>query len=719
MGLIGSVPRRCVARLRPPRQRATGWKRWWLVLSGFAAIAWLIPVAFAQSDPDPALQLKAARDAFDAGHFEDALQMTDGLGRALPELADYVAWLRASAQHELENSEGVIKAVAPIWSQSVPSPLGARATMMAADAYMELEEPAAAVNLLRQNYSGLRQPAADLALADAMYAVGDKMNAAVYYQRIYYGYPTSEEAKRAADQIAVLEEELGADYPPAMGHDMLRRAEKLLHGGEPKKARLEYEALLDQLGGADRDLAHVRVGVARYMANENAAAYQYLSQIKVDDPQADAERMDYLSQASRRLKRYTEMREIVDQMAEKYPNSPWTADAALAAGNHFLLDNDVAAYEPLYELCFEAMPGSDRTDICHWKVTWAHYMRRDGDAYDWLRQHLEMYPRSGQSSAVLYFLGRIAQQAGDKPAAVAYFREASAEYPNQYYATISRERLKELRGIAPSDAVEAFLGSIAFPQRAYARDFQIQPQTKARLARAKRLAGAGLNDWAEAELRFGADGGEQPHVLAMELSRLVAAERPDQAIRYIKRHAAGYLFLPIASAPHEFWEMTFPLPYRNILMKHADTRQVDPFLVAGLVRQESEFNAAAVSRSGAYGLAQIMPSTGRDLAGRLKVSYSKAKLKDPEFNLQLGVYYMGVLLNATDGHPEVALAGYNAGLTRARAWQKWGDFREPAEYIETIPFTETRNYVQAVLRNAATYHEIYDSAPVQDQVAAQ
>ncbi len=641
------------------------------------------------------------------------------LDGSLPDLADYVAWLRASAYHALENSEAAIQSVAPVWSQPIASPLSARATMLAAAAYMKLEQPAAAVNLLREHYSRLSQPQADLALAEAMNAAGDKMNAAVYYQRVYYGYPTSKEAKQAADQIAVLEADLGENYPPATGHDMLRRAEKLLNGGEPKQARREYEALLDQLGGADRDLARVRVGVARYMANENAAAYQYLSQIKIEDPQADAERMAYLSQAARRVNRLTEMRELVEQMAEKYPHSPWTAEAGLAAGNRFLTENDVPAYEPLYQLCFEAMPGNDETDLCHWKVTWAHYMRRDGDAHEWLRQHLELYPNSGQSSAVLYFLGRIAEQAGDKPAAVAYFVEASTEYPNQFYATISRERLKELKGVTPSAGVEAFLGTIAFPQRAYSRDFQMEPQTEARIARAKHLASAGLTDWAETELRYGADGGEQPHVLAMELSRLVARDRPDQAIRYIKRHAAGYLFLPIDSAPREFWEMTFPLPYRNILMKHADTRQVDPYLMAGLVRQESEFNAGAVSRSGAYGLAQIMPATGRDLAGRLKVSYSKAKLKDPEYNLQLGVYYMGVLLNATDGHPEVALAGYNAGLTRARAWQKWGDFREPAEYIETIPFTETRNYVQAVLRNAATYHELYDAVTVQDQVAAQ
>jgi soluble lytic murein transglycosylase len=102
-----------------------------------------------------------------------------------------------------------------------------------------------------------------------------------------------------------------------------------------------------------------------------------------------------------------------------------------------------------------------------------------------------------------------------------------------------------------------------------------------------------------------------------------------------------------------------------------------------------------------------MPRTGVDLAGRLKISYNLARLSQPDYNLQLGTFYVRWLMDQLNGNVEATLASYNAGMTNAKTWMKWGDFREPAEFIETIPITETREYVQAVLRNAATYREIY------------
>jgi soluble lytic murein transglycosylase len=183
---------------------------------------------------------------------------------------------------------------------------------------------------------------------------------------------------------------------------------------------------------------------------------------------------------------------------------------------------------------------------------------------------------------------------------------------------------------------------------------------------------------------------------------------PDQAMRYIKRYAGGYLYMPIESAPAEFWKFAFPLPYRAELERFAKQNGLDPFLVAALIRQESEFNPKAVSRTGARGLAQIQPTTGRELSRRLKLtSYSSAALFQPHLNLQLGTYYLKSLLTQVGGREDAALAAYDAGLTHARAWLSWGDFREPAEFIETIPFTETHSYVQGVLRNAELYRRLY------------
>jgi soluble lytic murein transglycosylase len=184
--------------------------------------------------------------------------------------------------------------------------------------------------------------------------------------------------------------------------------------------------------------------------------------------------------------------------------------------------------------------------------------------------------------------------------------------------------------------------------------------------------------------------------------------QPDQALRYLKRYAPDYLYLRIDSAPDEFWKLAFPLPYRADLERFARQNNLDPFLVAALARQESEFNPKAVSVSSARGLTQIMPPTGRELSRQLRMKpYSTASLFQPQVNLKLGSFYLKSLADSVEGRWEAALAAYNAGLSRAKTWSTWGEFREAAEFVETVPFTQTREYIQIVLRNADIYRQVY------------
>jgi hypothetical protein len=158
-----------------------------------------------------------------------------------------------------------------------------------------------------------------------------------------------------------------------------------------------------------------------------------------------------------------------------------------------------------------------------------------------------------------------------------------------------------------------------------------------------------------------------------------------------------------------FWQLAFPIPYRASLEKFARQAEIDPFVFAGSIRQESEFNATVVSASNAYGLSQILPSTGRDLSRRVGLPrFSPRMLFDPATNIQLGTDYIRHLLNSLEGNWHEALAAYNGGRTRVIKWRTFAQYREPAEFIETIPFDETRGYVQSVLRNAAVYRQLYD-----------
>ncbi len=681
-------------------------------LAGITAGVAIVMCLRLSAATDPLEDLKAAASALDGKSYVAAVALLTPLGKRLPKLADYAAWMLASSQFGLKNYAAVPKILEAVWKQTPPSPLAAKACILAAQAFEQSGTPRDAVEILRKNYALLPQPQGDLALAAAFAAAGDAVSAAIYNQRVYYGFPASSEAAPAEAQLALLRAQLGDNYPPSMPNAMLARALKLLDGGQTQRARKELDALIPQLGGTDRDQARVSIGVADYNAKETDAAHRYLASLETSSPEADAERLYYLLLSARQLKNEDEVNECLKSLARLYPSSPWRLQALVAAANHYLVQNQMDAYEPLFRACYETFPKDAQAAVCHWKVVWGHYLRRSKDAGDLLRAHLRLFPAAESASAALYFLGRMAEDSNDSGAARAYFEEVSREYPNQYYASQARERLAQLpaAGAASAPAVAQFLRTIAFPQRARTISFQATPAAAARLERARLLASAGFEDWATGELRFGAQTEDQPQLMAMELASLSSQAMPDQAIRYIKRYASSYLFLPLDSAPHQFWTLAFPLPYRTDLERFSKQNGLDPFVVAALIRQESEFDPKAVSKANARGLTQVLPATGRELSRRLKMkSFTTAALFQPAVNLELGTFYLKTLTSQTGGRMEAALASYDAGLTRARAWLTWGDFREPAEFIETIPFSETRNYVQTVLRNADVYRRLYGS----------
>lgn len=331
-----------------------------------------------------------------------------------------------------------------------------------------------------------------------------------------------------------------------------------------------------------------------------------------------------------------------------------------------------------------------------------------------MKSHLRQYPNSEKAPAALYFLGRLAEQARDPAAARAYYDEINLFYPNYYYAVRARERLREtaIARATPSAAANSFLRGISFPARSRRFDFTPNRAALQRIERSRLLTAAAMDDLAETELVFGAGADDQPQVMAMELAaKAMRHSQPEKAIRYIKRYAPGYLFVPLDSAPAEFWRLGFPMPYRESVESYSRKESLDPFLVAALIRQESEFYPKAISPARAYGLMQVLPATGRTLSRRLGIRrFTTSMLHQPEVNMQLGTHYLRLLYDQLNERWEPTLAAYNAGKGRADAWLTWYEYREPAEFVECIPFSETRNYVQIVMRNADIYRRLYGGA---------
>lgn len=656
----------------------------------------------------PAEALAKGIESYESRRYAEAVRQIQSAKARLPRLADYTAYYLAAAHSELKDFAAAKKDLEPLHSFAPASPMQAKGVLLESRVLVELQEPREAIRLLRERYAELPQPLGDLALATAYEAAQDLTQAATSYQSVYFNHPATEAAVLADSALGRLRPSLGSAYPAPPPRLRLERANRWMAAREYVAARKAFAALAAELEGEERDLARVRIGAVDYLRNQTSAASKYLDGLKVEAAEANAERLYYLVECARRLDAEPQMGATLEELA-LHPQSRWRLKALLAAGNHFLLRNDPERYEASYRACHELFPAEPEAAGCQWKVAWSAYLRRRKEASALLREHLDRFPASSNAGAALYFLGRLAEAGKDPGAARACYARLVERFPGYYYGLLARDRMAQpaLVRAAPSPAMERWVNQIPFPARRAPEHHVSSAATERRIERARLLYAAGLQTLAEAELRFGAKSDGQPHLLAIEMAR--SAQSPYQGLRFMKSLVSDYFTVPLDTAPPHFWELLFPLPFRAELEKAAGSTGLDPYMVAGLIRQESEFNPKAVSRRDARGLTQVRPSTGRQLARRAGLrKYSTALLFQPATNLKLGTIYLRALLDQWGGKWEQALASYNAGKSRVIEWLRWGSFEEAAEFVETIPFTETREYVQSVLRNAAIYRRLYE-----------
>ncbi len=671
----------------------------------------IIPVlccsaVLAQVQPnDPALvNLAQGIDAYQ--HQDYTTAMAKLAAAHVPQLADYVAYYLAAARVEAKDYEGIGKQLAPVHQTEMPSPLAGKAWLVEAKA-LAADRPAEAVKLLREHYAELPQPDGDLALGGAYEAANDGRQAAEFYERVYCEYVTGDAAQTAEAALSGLQARMGAHFPVLLPGQAMERAGHLLEARQFRAAKAEYEAALDLLVGGERDQARVRIGQVDLAEGNAAVATSYLRALDLPEGEADAERLYWEVECARRMDDHAAMTQAVEAVAGKYPQSRWRLKATVGAANHWLAENRPDEYLPLYQAAYEQFPNDPEASLYHWRIVFQAYLHDQPDASQMLRDHVEKYPASQTAAPALYFLGRYAERRGDFGEARACYERLERARPNQYYAMLARQRLEQadVGRAAVSEAAARFPEELKFPEAQPLPAHQTRA-TARRIERSRLLRAAGLNDLADGELRFGARTGGQPVLLGMEIGENASA--PYQALRAMKAMAGNYLNLRVEQAPRRFWEMLFPLPYRGTLEAGARSNGVDPFLLAGLIRQESEFNPGALSSAKAYGLTQVLPVTARQFARRAGVTrFSAQQLFQPATSLKIGSAVLRWMLDQNGGKLEQTLAAYNAGPRRAAEWASWRTYREPAEFIESIPYNETREYVQAVLRNADVYRRLY------------
>ena len=389
------------------------------------------------------------------------------------------------------------------------------------------------------------------------------------------------------------------------------------------------------------------------------------------------------------------------------PTSSYLEQALLSAGNIYLLRHDYDHAIDAYRELQQRFPNGGRASYAHWKATWLSLRQgRREDAEKGFDEQIDLYPMSGEVPAALYWRARLAEEDGDPAKARAYYQKVSERFRNYYYGELARQQLKKL----PVDSVPVrypLLDRIPPIDASAKVTADPVPSDNLRVQKAQLLENGALVDFAVRELRAAADEGKG-NWLAPEMARLYAdAGHYNTAIEVLKRAVPSYFAVDLPSLPRSYWEALFPKPFWIDLKRFSSDNALDPYLVAALIRQESEFNPGAVSHANAVGLMQLLPKVGKSVAKQEKMKhFSSTQLFVPAVNLQLGTRYFRGMVDKF-GAFEYALAAYNAGSDRVQDWLGQGKYRDPQEFVESIPFTETREYVQAILRNANVYRQLY------------
>ncbi len=309
-----------------------------------------------------------------------------------------------------------------------------------------------------------------------------------------------------------------------------------------------------------------------------------------------------------------------------------------------------------------------------------------------------------RSPARLYWRGRLYEDVENNAGqALNYYHALNTAYVNSYYAMLGRDRIAAL-GTHEAATASPVLASVRAVEDPHLID--ALPEDDPHLIKARLLANAALNEYIRPEIQLSPTSAQWGALAEAQIYQSFGENA--RALQAMKRSKVPFFSLPVSEVPTAYWQLVFPRPYWQQLASDAQTQGLDPYLVTSLIRQESEFNPGAVSRANAYGLMQLLPSTGKMLAKKEGERHWNANsLFDPSENLRLGIYYLRENIDRYNGKVEYALAAYNAGDGPVRQWIASGDYKDVPEWVESIPYTETRDYVQSILRNREVYRAVY------------
>jgi soluble lytic murein transglycosylase len=643
-------------------------------------------------------------------HFldHDCAKAIDPLNRAKPmagDLDDYITYYLGTCYLQTGRQAEGMAALANFGTTYPDSLLIRDASLSYATALIADGRASEAAALL-EKYRLPARSDIELAVGKAYAALHESAKASDALSNVYYKMPTSPDADAAYAEL----KKLSIAGEP---NTTLRktRADLLMKARRYSDAADEYRDLAIHATPAERPAEELALADALHRSGRNREAKAELTSLTGATPDQNAQRLYILGEVAWAMDENDAFYRTVDQLRTTAPTSSWFESALLSMANLHLVHHEYDQALDAYRELQQRFPNGAKASYAHWKTAWLTLRQgRNDEAKKLFEEQIAAYPTGNETSAALYWRARLAEEDNQPAMARAFYQKLSDRYRNYYYAELGRQRMKKLPPAAADPAGQfPLLDHVPALEHGEKITLAEAPPDDLHYQKAKLLGNGGLVDLAVREIDKAVSDDDDKSWAPAETAQLyIDTGHYDRAIEMMKHSVPSYFAVDIPMLPREYWEALFPRPYWPDLKRFSIANGLDPYLVASLIRQESEFNPVAVSRANAVGLMQLLPKTGKAVAHEVALKrYNPSELYTPAVNLELGTRYFKGMVNKFGGSFEQALAAYNAGSDRVEEWMGQGTYRDPAEFVESIPFTETREYVQAILRNASVYRQLY------------
>ncbi len=659
-------------------------------------------VSFAQA-PSPRENFAKAYAFYSSGSLDQAKELFQQALEADFLLADYSLYylaLISLKEGSLDTAKQFLSQLRSRYPQSIwfqPAQLQQAKIDLAEKKYTQANETLRSLRV----ENGVKPEIIDEAIflqAQSREAVADLSQAHGFYSELRALSPRSRWAAPARAAVRRLREK----YPDQFGLDTtqanVEEADRLTREGEYGEAEVLYKKLLSNSSDSTLRRRILPKVTDLYLSlRKRNEAIPLLEQIARDYPKSP-EAPKALYQIGQILWNRHDNAQALNyfrQVMERYPTGPYIERSRYAAADiHESFGRKQEAIA-LYTGIIKNFPNTQVHDDAASRLAWLYYRDREWSrAYATFQSLAANAKDSGFRTAGLYWQGRSAERLGDAETAIRIYRQIVDGSEESYYQALALRSLVRM-GIAVE---EPKIGVLTPVDEA---DPPIGAEITYHLSHARELSAISLHRLAVAEIN-------EVDRLSKKQPRL----RPLLMQEYFNNQAYGRSLaianqLPSSQSDRNLYR--FPLAYWEMIQQKAQERDLDPYLILALIRQESLFDPQARSPAAALGLMQLLPSTASRVAKQIGISPpSNEQLFQPDINLVLGTQYLKDLLQRYSNDWFKAIAAYNAGEAAVDRWQKEILTDDAEEFVERIPYLETRGYVKLVMRNHRIYKRLYD-----------